>query len=324
MAESAAPWSCRIADAKGETETTWFAVFEFDDGGYVKDDEKESLDADAIMASLKEGNEHGNRERRERGWEAIYLDGWQRAPYFDDQTKNLTWATQLHSEDSSQVLNHSVRLLGRGGVMSVDLVVSPEYYEQALPVFNAVIGDFKYKTGHTYAEWRDGDKIAAYGLTAAGRRRRRRHAGQDGAAPEVREGDPAGAGRRRRRHPEVLLRQAQGLDGQGVTVSLLDGVDWQIVGVFFGARPSGRGSGGLPEPSSFAPSDGAAGNRPARRRRAIGGGWFPGGHRSLRAWCWRASTAPSPVRTTSSRHASAWRIAPRPGSPARRRSRWRR
>ena len=30
--------------------------------------------------------------------------------------------------------------------MSVDLVVSPEYYEQALPVFNAVVGDFKYKT----------------------------------------------------------------------------------------------------------------------------------------------------------------------------------
>ncbi len=157
---------CRIADANGETETTWFAVFEFDDGGYVKDDEKESLDADAILASLKEGNEHGNRERRERGWEAIYLDGWQLAPHYDEQTRNLTWATRLHSEDNSQVLNHSVRLLGRGGVMSVDLVVSPDYYEQALPVFNAVVGDFKYKTGHTYAEWRDGDKIAAYGLTA--------------------------------------------------------------------------------------------------------------------------------------------------------------
>jgi uncharacterized membrane-anchored protein len=88
------------------------------------------------------------------------------APHYDEQSRNLTWATRLHSEDNSQVLNHSVRLLGRGGVMSVDLVVSPEYYEQALPVFNAVVGDFKYKTGHTYAEWRDGDKIAAYGLTA--------------------------------------------------------------------------------------------------------------------------------------------------------------
>ncbi len=157
---------CRIVDANGETETTWFAVFEFDESGYVKDDEKQSLDGDAILARLKEGNEHGNRERQKRGWEAIYLDGWQHAPHYDEQTRNLTWATRLHDESNAQVLNHSVRLLGRGGVMSADLVVSPEYYSQALPVFNAVVGDFKYKPGHTYAEWRKGDKIAAYGLTA--------------------------------------------------------------------------------------------------------------------------------------------------------------
>lgn len=157
---------CRIVDANGETESTWFVVFEFDDSGYVKDDEKESLDGDAILARLKEGNEHGNRERKKRGWDAIYLDGWQAAPHYDEQTKNLTWATRLHDETNSQVLNHSVRLLGRGGVMSADLVVSPAYYEQALPVFNGVIGDFEYKTGHTYAEWREGDKIASYGLSA--------------------------------------------------------------------------------------------------------------------------------------------------------------
>ena len=157
---------CKLLDANGKTESTWFAVFEFDDSGLVKDDEKESLDADAILASLKEGNEHGNREREQRGWEAIYLDGWQRAPHYDERTRNLTWATRLHADDNAKVLNHSVRLLGRGGVMSVDLVVSPEDYDRALPAFNTVIGNFRYKTGHTYAEWREGDKIAAYGLTA--------------------------------------------------------------------------------------------------------------------------------------------------------------
>jgi uncharacterized membrane-anchored protein len=157
---------CRLLDAKGETESTWFAVFEFDESGYVKDDEKESLDGDAILASLKKGNEHGNKERKEHGWEAIYLDGWQRAPHYDERTRNLTWATRLHGEDESKVLNHSVRLLGRGGVMSADLVVSPEYYDRALPAFDAMVGDFRYKSGHTYAEWRDGDKIASYGLTA--------------------------------------------------------------------------------------------------------------------------------------------------------------
>jgi uncharacterized membrane-anchored protein len=157
---------CRLVDAKGETESTWYAVFEFDGSGYVKDDEKDSLNADAILASLKRGNEHGNRERKERGWDPIYLDGWQRAPYYDERTKNLTWATLLHDDRDSKGLNHSVRLLGRGGVMSVDLVVAPEYYDRALPTFDAMVGGFRYKTGHSYAEWRQGDKVAAYGLTA--------------------------------------------------------------------------------------------------------------------------------------------------------------
>ena len=105
---------CRLVDGNGETQATWFAVFEYDNGGYVKDDEKSSLDADAILASLKEGNEYGNRERKERGWEAVYLDGWEDAPHYDEQTKNLTWATRLHGEDDAPVLNHSVRLLGAG------------------------------------------------------------------------------------------------------------------------------------------------------------------------------------------------------------------
>ena len=71
---------CAIAGTDGENIASWFAVFEFDPSGYVKDDEKKSLDGDAILASLKEGNEYGNKARKERGWEAIYLDGWQRSP----------------------------------------------------------------------------------------------------------------------------------------------------------------------------------------------------------------------------------------------------
>lgn len=157
---------CRLADTNGQTESTWFAVFEFEESGYVKDDEKGSLDPEVILASLKRGNERGNRERKEHGWSAIHLDGWEKPPHYDEQTRNLTWATRLHDEEQARVLNHSVRLLGRGGVMSVDLVVSPEYYTRALPAFNTMVGGFHYRPGHTYAEWREGDKIASYGLTA--------------------------------------------------------------------------------------------------------------------------------------------------------------
>lgn len=144
----------------------WFAVFEYDASGYVKDDEKSTLDADAMLASLREGMEAGNKVRRKRGWTALELVGWERPPFYDPETNNLTWATRLRDEDGSETINHSVRLLGRGGVMSVDLVVDPLDYQASLGAFSRLVAGHEYNGGFRYAEWREGDKVAAYGLTA--------------------------------------------------------------------------------------------------------------------------------------------------------------
>jgi uncharacterized membrane-anchored protein len=143
----------------------WFVVYEYDASGYVKDDEKTELDADKILATLREGNAAGNRERRRRGWSELLLDGWIRPPYYDESTHNLTWATRVISEGDTAA-NHSVRLLGRGGVMKVDLVTDPTGLATVLPSFDGVVASTAFSPGNTYAEWRSGDKVAAYGLTA--------------------------------------------------------------------------------------------------------------------------------------------------------------
>jgi uncharacterized membrane-anchored protein len=144
---------------------TWFVIFEYDAGGYVKDDEKTTLDGDKILATLREGQAQGNKERRRLGWEELTIGGWIREPYYDQATNNLTWAVSvLATEDTS--VNHSVRLLGRGGVLKADLVSDPNGFALALPTFDEVIGMTEFVSGQTYAEWRDGDKVAAYGLTA--------------------------------------------------------------------------------------------------------------------------------------------------------------
>ena len=151
--------------AEGESGATWFVVYEYDPTGYVKDDEKTKLDARKIFEALKEGNDAGNRMRRRRGWDEIFLAGWQRRPYYDENTHNLTWALRVYS-GADTTINHSVRLLGRGGVMKVDLVISPTAFEDALPAFDAMIAGTTFVPGQTYAEWRSGDKVAKYGLTA--------------------------------------------------------------------------------------------------------------------------------------------------------------
>jgi uncharacterized membrane-anchored protein len=143
----------------------WFVVVSYDPSGYVRDGEGASLDADAILASLRHATAQGNIERRKNGWDTLSVKGWIRAPYYDLHTHNLTWSTKVLSGGTAAV-NHSVRLLGREGVMHIDLVASPEQLASVLPTFDSVIAETRFTPGHTYAEWRQGDKVASYGLTA--------------------------------------------------------------------------------------------------------------------------------------------------------------
>jgi uncharacterized membrane-anchored protein len=142
----------------------WAVYFTYNDIGHVKDDERDALDADAILAALKQGNERANQERQRKGWPALTTEGWISPPHYDATTHNLTWATMIRSSDGEKTVNHSVRLLGRTGTMDVDLAVDPAGIAAALPTFNALLSGFEFAVGHRYAEWREGDRIAEYGL----------------------------------------------------------------------------------------------------------------------------------------------------------------
>ena len=142
----------------------WYAVFEFDDVGYVKDDEKNSLDQNALLDSIKQGTEAGNKERLRRGWPTMTIIGWETPPRYNDITHNLEWAIRAQSE-GSPVINHNTRVLGRGGVMEVTLVADPAMMAEIMPKFKEMLDGFEFKSGQRYAEFRAGDKTAAYGLT---------------------------------------------------------------------------------------------------------------------------------------------------------------
>ena len=195
VAEVKVPANCRFADAEGAkafmeatqnppsgaeqgvllcrgmaaTDSSyWFVVFEYNASGLVRDDDKSKLDQAALLRTIQRGTEAGNDERRRRGWGEIEVIGWQQAPYYDSLTHNLTWATRLRDKGSAgeETINHSVRLLGRGGVMNADLVADPSQAETAVAAFDSILTDYAFIPGQRYSEWRAGDKVAEYGLTA--------------------------------------------------------------------------------------------------------------------------------------------------------------
>jgi len=69
-----------IPDVSNETDdkdsTFWFVIFEFSDVGFVKDDDRDKLDADTLLKSIKGTTEEANKERASRG--IIYRTGTNR------------------------------------------------------------------------------------------------------------------------------------------------------------------------------------------------------------------------------------------------------
>jgi uncharacterized membrane-anchored protein len=146
-------------------EIDWFIIFEFEDIGYVKDAEKEKLDGQAILESLRAGNEAGNEERKKRGWAPITIVGWHTAPFYNKETNNLEWCIKGEAE-GHDIVNYNTRILGRAGVMSANLLVAPEQLDATLPAIKTILKGFSYTEGQKYSEWKSGDKIAKYGLSA--------------------------------------------------------------------------------------------------------------------------------------------------------------
>ena len=144
----------------------WFVIFEFEETGYVKDDEKDKLDSNAILKSLREGTEESNKYRAQKGWKPYHVVGWSKPPFYDPATHNLTWSITGQEDGGGQNVNYSVRLLGRRGTMSADLVLGTEMVPTVVPEFENLLSGFSFVQGQKYSEFRAGDKVAEYGLTA--------------------------------------------------------------------------------------------------------------------------------------------------------------
>ena len=150
-----------------ELNDLWFLLFSFSEDGYIRDDDGNSLDADALLESIQDSNEISNKELRERGWGEIHILGWHRPPYYDDKTNNLTWA--IHGwapRDDEDVINHDIRILGRFGVTKAKLVAGSEHIIDSVAQVDKLIESFEYTAGNRYSDFVAGDRVASYGLTA--------------------------------------------------------------------------------------------------------------------------------------------------------------
>jgi uncharacterized membrane-anchored protein len=149
-----------VASASHSSE--WFVVIQFDKAGYVKDDEK--IDAEELLKSLREGNDEANKERKEKGFPALALDGWSDPPHYDRTVHHLVWALVV-SDTQGKSVNYNTRILGRHGFVSLILVTDPSKLEGFKPEAQTLLAGTQFQKGARYEDFDSSkDKVAEYGL----------------------------------------------------------------------------------------------------------------------------------------------------------------
>lgn len=140
----------------------WFAIVQYDETGHVSDSEK--IDAEALMKQMKEGEKEENEERKRRGWAPIYTVGWRVTPHYEEDTKRLSWAILLKDDRGEETVNYRTKVLSRTGVATVTLVADPKDLDASVAELKTKLNGFSFTAGNQYAEFREGDKVAEYGL----------------------------------------------------------------------------------------------------------------------------------------------------------------
>ena len=147
-------------------ESSYAFVIQYEEMGYVKDDDADEIDYDELLTEMKADVEEANKERAEQGYESFALIGWAAKPYYDKDKKALHWAKELQFGNSDEhTLNYNVRLLGRKGVLVLNAVGVPAQLAEIRQSIPGVIQGVSFTKGLRYTDFNpDLDEVAAYSI----------------------------------------------------------------------------------------------------------------------------------------------------------------
>ncbi len=140
--------------------------YDWRDEGYVADSDWDDVDGDALLAQYREVTEASNEARVKNGVVPIQVVGWLEPPHYDKATRTVTYAMELKDDEGSWTNAVALRL-GRTGYTEFTWVGSIEQFKAASgrpDLLSRALTIHSFNAGYRYEDFRDGDKVAAYGV----------------------------------------------------------------------------------------------------------------------------------------------------------------
>jgi uncharacterized membrane-anchored protein len=149
-------------------ETSWGVTIEYEEDGYVSDEDADKIDYNELLAEMKQSTADESEARVAQGYEPIELVGWASAPYYDKGTHKLHWAKEVKfGNQADNTLNYNIRVLGRTGVLVLNFIAGMDQKELIDAQLDSVLALASFDQGSRYEDFNPGvDKVAAYGIGA--------------------------------------------------------------------------------------------------------------------------------------------------------------
>lgn len=152
-------------DADPFTDGSYAFVVEYEDMGFVKDDDAEKIDYDDMLKSMQADEKETNDARTKEGYPTLHIVGWAQKPYYDKEKKVLHWAKEIKfgGHDGANTLNYDVRVLGRHGILSLKAVCTMDELPLVKANIDKVLNMSSFTSGNAYSDFDPKiDKIAVW------------------------------------------------------------------------------------------------------------------------------------------------------------------
>ena len=146
-------------------EDSWAAIITYEADGHVADDDAASINYTDLMKEMQDGTVEENKEREKAGYGTVTLVGWAQEPKYDKAEHKLYWAKHLKfGGEEADTLNYSIRALGREGVLQVNVIGGMNQLKDINAKVPGMLQMVSFTDGNRYADYQEGDKLAAYGI----------------------------------------------------------------------------------------------------------------------------------------------------------------
>ncbi|MEZ5937965.1 MAG: DUF2167 domain-containing protein [Hyphomonadaceae bacterium] len=145
---------------------SWGVLVEYEETGYVSDDDAAGIDYDALIGQIRKDQKRINKAREKQGYEPIEIVRWASPPHYDGASHKLYWAKELKfGEEELHTLNYEMRILGRSGVLSMNFIAAIDDLDRIETASPAVLRMAAFEPGKRYEDFDPKiDKKAGFGV----------------------------------------------------------------------------------------------------------------------------------------------------------------